>query len=252
MTLLGTFALWAPPLRSLVRRSRPSPVAGRPAGDRAFGRRARSTPSSRRSSWRRSRSGRASSPRLQHRVRLGLHVTEPAVGYIFSAFWAGQKGSLLFWAVVLSLFAALAQVLTPRRYAPLMPYVAGVPRRSSSSSWRHAVRGESVRAPVLHAGGRSGAEPAAAEPRHGDPPAHAVPGLCQHHDPLRLRHGRAALAQARCRVAPRDAAAGRWCPGCSSRSGSRSGCGGPTSSWAGAATGPGTRWRTPASCRGSR
>jgi cytochrome c-type biogenesis protein CcmF len=46
--------------------------------------------------------------------------------YIVSAFWAGQKGSLLFWAVVLSLFASLAQLLTPRRNADLMPYVAGV------------------------------------------------------------------------------------------------------------------------------
>ena len=46
--------------------------------------------------------------------------------YVVSAFWAGQKGSLLFWAVVLSLFASLAQLLTPRRYADLMPYVAGV------------------------------------------------------------------------------------------------------------------------------
>ncbi|HEY7636632.1 MAG TPA: heme lyase CcmF/NrfE family subunit [Gemmatimonadales bacterium] len=46
--------------------------------------------------------------------------------YIFSAFWAGQKGSLLFWAVVLSLFASAAQLLTSRRYAGLMPYVAGV------------------------------------------------------------------------------------------------------------------------------
>src|SRR5947207_2326934 len=46
--------------------------------------------------------------------------------FIVSAFWAGQKGSLLFWAVVLSLFASLAQLLTPRRYADLMPYVAGV------------------------------------------------------------------------------------------------------------------------------
>ncbi|HEY5940471.1 MAG TPA: heme lyase CcmF/NrfE family subunit [Gemmatimonadales bacterium] len=46
--------------------------------------------------------------------------------YIFSAFWAGQKGSLLFWAVVLSLFASVAQLLTPRRFAYLMPYVAGV------------------------------------------------------------------------------------------------------------------------------
>src|SRR3954447_3227236 len=46
--------------------------------------------------------------------------------YIFSAFWAGQKGSLLFWAVVLSLFASVAQLLTPRRFSDLMPYVAGV------------------------------------------------------------------------------------------------------------------------------
>ncbi len=46
--------------------------------------------------------------------------------YIFSAFWAGQKGSLLFWAVVLSMFASAAQLLTPRRYAHLMPHVAGV------------------------------------------------------------------------------------------------------------------------------
>ncbi len=46
--------------------------------------------------------------------------------YIVSAFWAGQKGSLLFWAVVLSLFGSLAQGLTPRRYAHLLPYVAGV------------------------------------------------------------------------------------------------------------------------------
>ncbi|HJX87801.1 MAG TPA: cytochrome c biogenesis protein CcsA, partial [Gemmatimonadales bacterium] len=40
--------------------------------------------------------------------------------------WAGQKGSLLFWAVVLSLFAALAQLLTPRRFGHLMPYVGAV------------------------------------------------------------------------------------------------------------------------------
>jgi len=46
--------------------------------------------------------------------------------YIVSALWAGQKGSLLFWAVVLSLFAAAAQLLSSRRFAPLLPYVAGV------------------------------------------------------------------------------------------------------------------------------
>ena len=46
--------------------------------------------------------------------------------YIVSALWAGQKGSLLFWAVVLSLFAAAAQLLTSRRHAALLPYVAGI------------------------------------------------------------------------------------------------------------------------------
>src|SRR6058998_1806240 len=34
--------------------------------------------------------------------------------YLWSALYAGQKGSLLFWATVLSLFAVLAQVLTSR------------------------------------------------------------------------------------------------------------------------------------------
>ncbi len=46
--------------------------------------------------------------------------------YLISAFWAGQKGSLLFWAVVLSIFGALAQVLTPKRHEGLLPYVAGI------------------------------------------------------------------------------------------------------------------------------
>jgi len=46
--------------------------------------------------------------------------------YKLSAFYGGQAGSLLFWGVILSLFAAAAQALTPRRYAYLMPYVAAV------------------------------------------------------------------------------------------------------------------------------
>ncbi len=46
--------------------------------------------------------------------------------YVIAAFWAGQQGSLLFWTVVLSGFAALAQALTTRRHQALLPYVAGV------------------------------------------------------------------------------------------------------------------------------
>src|SRR5438876_10993722 len=45
--------------------------------------------------------------------------------YTWSALYAGQKGSLLFWATVLSLFGSLALVLTPRRHHELLPTVAG-------------------------------------------------------------------------------------------------------------------------------
>src|SRR6266849_277894 len=46
--------------------------------------------------------------------------------YLWSALYAGQKGSLLFWATVLSLFAALAQLLTSGRHRVYLPYVAAV------------------------------------------------------------------------------------------------------------------------------
>jgi cytochrome c-type biogenesis protein CcmF len=46
--------------------------------------------------------------------------------YVLSAFYGGQSGSLLFWAFILTIFAAAAQWLTPRRYDHLMPYVAAV------------------------------------------------------------------------------------------------------------------------------
>ena len=46
--------------------------------------------------------------------------------YLWSALYAGQKGSLLFWATVLSLFATLAQLLTSGRHRAYLPLVAGV------------------------------------------------------------------------------------------------------------------------------
>jgi cytochrome c-type biogenesis protein CcmF len=46
--------------------------------------------------------------------------------YVVAAFWAGQKGSLLFWAFMLSIFGAAAQLTTSRRYADLLPSVAAV------------------------------------------------------------------------------------------------------------------------------
>ena len=46
--------------------------------------------------------------------------------YLWSALYAGQKGSLLFWATVLSLFGSLALLFTARRHRIYLPYVAGV------------------------------------------------------------------------------------------------------------------------------
>lgn len=46
--------------------------------------------------------------------------------YLIASFWAGQNGSMLFWATILSIFASLAQALTSSRHRDLLPYVAGV------------------------------------------------------------------------------------------------------------------------------
>jgi cytochrome c-type biogenesis protein CcmF len=48
------------------------------------------------------------------------------VFYTWSAFYAGQKGSLLLWAVVLATFSAAAVLMNRGRYRELMPYVTGV------------------------------------------------------------------------------------------------------------------------------
>jgi len=46
--------------------------------------------------------------------------------YLWSALYAGQKGSLLFWATVLSLFAMLVQIMTGGRHRVYLPFVAAV------------------------------------------------------------------------------------------------------------------------------
>src|SRR5436189_6111461 len=46
--------------------------------------------------------------------------------YTCSALYAGQKGSLLFWATVLTVFGSLAQILTAGRHRVYLPYVAAV------------------------------------------------------------------------------------------------------------------------------
>lgn len=45
--------------------------------------------------------------------------------YTFTAFWAGQAGSMLFWALILTLYSAIAVVSNRRSNRALMPWVTG-------------------------------------------------------------------------------------------------------------------------------
>jgi cytochrome c-type biogenesis protein CcmF len=45
--------------------------------------------------------------------------------YTFTAFWAGQAGSMLFWALILASYSALAVFTNRNRNRELMPYVSG-------------------------------------------------------------------------------------------------------------------------------
>lgn len=45
--------------------------------------------------------------------------------YTFTAFWAGQAGSMLFWTLILSMYGALAVLFNRKRLREMMPYVTG-------------------------------------------------------------------------------------------------------------------------------
>ncbi len=45
--------------------------------------------------------------------------------YVFTAFWSGQAGSMLFWALILALYIALAVWTNRRSNRELMPFVTG-------------------------------------------------------------------------------------------------------------------------------
>lgn len=45
--------------------------------------------------------------------------------YLFTAFWAGQEGSLLFWTLIMTMYAAIAVLANRRTNRAMMPYVTG-------------------------------------------------------------------------------------------------------------------------------
>jgi cytochrome c-type biogenesis protein CcmF len=46
-------------------------------------------------------------------------------GYLFTAFWGGQAGSMLFWVLILTFFSSVAVLTSRSRNRELMPYVIG-------------------------------------------------------------------------------------------------------------------------------
>ncbi|HXT17947.1 MAG TPA: heme lyase CcmF/NrfE family subunit [Gemmatimonadaceae bacterium] len=53
-----------------------------------------------------------------------ISSTMPSV-YIFTAFWSGQAGSLLFWALILSMYATIAIATSRKSNRELIPYATG-------------------------------------------------------------------------------------------------------------------------------
>ncbi len=172
--------------------------------------------------------------------------------YTWSALYAGQKGSLLFWATVLSLFGSLAQVLTARRHRVYLPYVAGVV--GTVTAFFVTV--------MVFAANPFGRLPYTPADGSGLNPQLQNPGMVFHPPMLYLGYismtipfafAIAALVCSRSRPWSRSSStrtgwsrsgSGRSYRGCSSRSAWCSACGGRTSSWDGAATGRGIPSRT--------
>jgi len=62
---------------------------------------------------------------FQYQYVAGYSNRELSVFYKISGLWAGQTGSLVFWALLLALFATIAVVQNRNTNRDLMPYVAG-------------------------------------------------------------------------------------------------------------------------------
>ena len=59
-------------------------------------------------------------------VYVASHIssTMPSV-YIFTSFWSGQAGSMLFWALILSMYGTIAIATSRKRNPELTPWATG-------------------------------------------------------------------------------------------------------------------------------
>jgi len=170
--------------------------------------------------------------------------------YKAAAVWSSQEGSLLLWAWLMSLWSSLALFLTRRRIRDVAAYATAIMLGFGGFFIALMVfLRTAVRDHQPHPERRCRPRPAAALPDDDDPPPDALLGLHALHDPLAFGWG-AAGAEGRRGVDQGGSAGSRSAPGSSSASASSWARAGPIRSSAGAATGAGTRSRTPRCCRG--
>ncbi len=166
--------------------------------------------------------------------------------YMFTAFWGGQAGSMLFWALILVVLLDDRRLDEPRaqpRADAVRDRHARARSRSSSSRRLCFKANPFERLDWLPLDGR-GMNPQLQNPGMAIHPPNLYLGYVGDGDSVRVRDRRAHHAAARRGVAGRRAPLGARVAGSSSRSASCSACGGRTSSSAGAATGRGIRSRT--------
>ena len=167
-------------------------------------------------------------------------------GYRAAAVWSSQEGSLLLWAWLLSMWASLALFLTRKRMRDIAGYATAILLGFAGffvSLMIFYANPFKTTTPAPAEG--VGPGPAAALPDDDDPPADAVLRLHALHDPARVRDGSAARPAGGRRMDQVDPAVRVRGLARSSGSGSCSEPAGPTRSSGGAATGAGTRSRTP-------
>ena len=172
-------------------------------------------------------------------------------GYKLTALWGSQAGSLLLWAWILSGYSALVVFLNRTRNRQLMPVVMAVLMTIaifflSILSFVTSPFETLAQAPTE---GR-GLNPLLQNFYMQIHPPMLYLGYVGLSVPFAFAMAALVTAQARRRRGSPACAAGRSCRGCSSASGSCWAPSGPTRCWGGAATGPGTRSRTPPSCPG--
>ena len=175
------------------------------------------------------------------------------VYYRVTGLWGALEGSLLLWEWILIIFSALVAWRYRKRMQEFMPWVLMVFAIVSAfflAVIAFASNPFETLFPVPLDG--RGLNPLLEDANMLSHPPLLYTGFVGTHGAVRLRHGGAHPRQAGPKLDRRDPALDHHRLVLFSPSATSWARGGPTTSSAGAAIGPGTRWRTPPSCPGCR